>query len=121
MAALTALDVVDLIPSLNLKETKDLFFHLEVQLKDLDDIERCYVGNDCKQHYVQKWLDIEPNASVEKLVDGIKKIDKITLAKIIKSKYLSPATPSQPTNTSTPGTATNCMIIVIGSSVLISA
>ena len=66
-------------------------FHLGVPPTALDDIEQVYSGDTRKQKYVEKWLDIDTNASWEKLVSGLREIDMPVLAAEVE-----PATEAPP-------------------------
>ena len=88
---LTTRDVVTALKTLPVSSTKELMFHLGVDLTDLDDIERQYNSDvkDQKRHFIDKWIEIDENASWDKLAVGLKKIDRRTLAYIIHSKHSS--------------------------------
>ena len=89
MAALSnpsILEVCNAISQLTVEETRQLVFQMGVELKTLDDIAAQYDGENCKQHYVQAWLDTDPEASWDKLVTGLRKINKNVLATEIESK-----------------------------------
>ena len=88
---LTTRDVVTALKTLAVSSTKELMFHLGVDLTDLDDIERQYNSDvkDQKRHFIDKWIEIDENASWDKLAVGLKKIDRKTLAYIIHSKHSS--------------------------------
>ena len=59
---------------LTVKKTKHLVFHMGVPLEVLDDIADEFKGEDRKQHFLRAWLDMDPEASWDKLVVGLKKI-----------------------------------------------
>ena len=84
-------DVVKALKTLNLEKTRNLVFHLGVPPTALDDIEQVYSGDTRKQKYVEKWLDIDTNASWEKLVSGLREIDMPVLAAEVE-----PATEAPP-------------------------
>ena len=90
MAALlrnpSMLEVSNAISQLTVEETRQLVFQMGVQLKTLDDIAAQYNGENRKQHYVQAWLDTDPDASWDKLVTGLRKINKNVLAAEIESE-----------------------------------
>ena len=69
-----------------------LMLQMGVQLEKLDDITAKYDGENRKQHYVQAWLDTDPDASWEKLVTGLRKINKNALATEIESEHQVKAT-----------------------------
>ena len=78
------------IETLTVEETKDLVFELKaVELNTLDDIEERYNGPDRKRHFVKAWIDRDKDASWEKLVSGLKQIEKMVLADKVKSEYCS--------------------------------
>ena len=89
MAALSntsTLEVTNAVSQLTVEETRQLVFQMGVQLKTLDDIAAQYDGENRKQHYVQSWLDTDPDASWDKLVAGLRKINKNVLATEIESE-----------------------------------
>ena len=79
------------IRRLTMEETRDLVFQMGVPLNILDDITAQYDGENRKQHFVQAWLDMDHDASWEKLVAGLRKINKKVLATEIESEHLSSA------------------------------
>ena len=79
------------IRQLTMEETRDLVFQMGVPLNILDDITDRYDGENRKQHFVQAWLDMDCNASWEKLVAGLRKINKNALAAEIETEHLSSA------------------------------
>ena len=79
------------IRQLTMEETRDLVFQMGVPLNTLDDITAQYDGENRKQHFVQAWLDMDRNASWEKLVAGLRKINKNVLATEIETEHLSSA------------------------------
>ena len=87
---LSTLDVSNAIERLNVEETSELFFQLKVSLKALDDIASQYHdAENRKRHFVQKWLDMNEDASWAKLVAGLRRINMNTLATEIESAHLS--------------------------------
>ena len=86
--SLSTVDISDALDPLTVEETRSLFFKLRVPLKCLDDIADQYVGENRKQHYIQKWLDMYLDASWDKLVAGLRKIKKNSLAAKIESKHI---------------------------------
>ena len=90
MAALSnpsILEVSNAISQLSVEETRQLVFQMGVQLKTLDDIAAQYDVKNRKRRYVQTWLDTDPDASWDKLVAGLRMINKNVLANEIKSKH----------------------------------
>ena len=77
---MSTLKVSNAIRQLTVEETRQLVFQMGVQLKTLDDIAAQYNGENRKQHFVQAWLDIDSNASWDKLVAGLREINKNSLA-----------------------------------------
>ena len=75
--------VVASLDELTTEKAKELFFHLKVQLKTLDDIDTNHGGNMRKIRYVQAWFDQEVEASWEKIVAGLKMIGMRTLAETL--------------------------------------
>ena len=87
---LSTLDVSNAIERLNVEETSELFFKLKVPLRALDDIASQYHdAENRKQHFVQKWLDMNEDASWAKLVAGLRRINMNSLATDIESVHLS--------------------------------
>ena len=72
-----------------MEETRDLVFQMGVPLNILDDITAQYDGENRKQHFVQAWLDINRDASWEKLVAGLRKINMNSLADEIETEHIS--------------------------------
>ena len=87
-------DVVKALKTLNLEKTRNLVFHLGVPPAALDDIEQVYSGDTRKQKFVEKWLDIDTEASWEKLVSGLREIDMPVLAADVESEHTTEAPPS---------------------------
>ena len=86
---ISTLEVSNAVSSrLTMEEARQLVFQMGVQLKTLDDIATQYDGENRKQHFVQAWLDMDSNASWDKLVVGLRKIHKNALAAEIESKHL---------------------------------
>lgn len=90
--ALSALEAVKALQPLSVEKTRNLVFHLGVPPNVLDDIEGQYNGDTRKQKFVEKWLDIDTNASWRALVSELKQIDMNVLADSIQSMYLSTTT-----------------------------
>ena len=99
-------NVVTTLHKLTMEQTKELVFHLGVQLNVLDDITRQYKGNDCKIHFIQAWLDSDPQASWGKLVFGLKQIGMTVVAKSVESTFVPqvkiPGTVSSVSSSSVP-------------------
>ena len=88
----STLEVSNALKRLTVEKTRELFFTLEVPLETLDDIAQQFNGENRKQHFVQKWLEMFPDASWEKLVVGLRKINMNSLATEIESVHLRRAT-----------------------------
>ena len=103
---LSTLVVCNATSCLTMEETRDLVFQNGVPLNVLKDIAAQYDGENRKQNYVQTWLDMDADASWDKLVAGLRKINKNALAAEIESQYLSgtpipsSASPSLPSTSS---------------------
>ena len=80
-------EVVKALKALSIEKTRNLVFHLGVPPTALDDIEQEYSGDTRKQKFVEKWLDIDTDASWEKLVYGLREIDMTVLAAGVESEY----------------------------------
>ena len=85
---LSIVDISHTLDPLTVEETRNLFFNLRVPLNILNDIAAQYNGANRKQHFIQKCLDMTPNASWEMLVVGLRKINKISLAAKIESVHI---------------------------------
>ena len=72
-----------------MEELRDLVFQMGLCLKDMDNIIERYSGDMQRVHLIQKWLDLNPNACWDKLVAGLRKINKNSLASEIESEHLS--------------------------------
>ena len=57
--------------SLSVSQTRDLAFHLGVDLPQLDDIDEQHV-NHRKQYYIQAWINTDPSASWQKMIDVLR-------------------------------------------------
>ena len=91
--------VVAALDELTTEKAKELFFHLKVQLKTLDDIDTNHAGNMRKIHYVQAWFDQEVEASWGKIVTGLKLMGIKGLAEILATQQcLGGAPPSAAVN-----------------------
>ena len=86
--------VVAALDELTTEKAKELFFHLKVQLKTLDDIDTNHAGNMRKIHYVQAWFDQEVEASWEKIVAGLKRIGMKALAETLATQQCLGGTPT---------------------------
>ena len=86
---LSTLDVSNAISRLTMEETRDLVFRNGVPLNVLKDVAAQFDGENRKQNYVQTWLDMDPDSSWDKLVAGLRKINKNSLATEIESEHLS--------------------------------
>ena len=83
--------VVAALDELTTEKAKELFFHLKVQL---DDIDTNHAGNMRKIHYVQAWFDQEVEASWEKIVAGLKLIGMKALAETLATQQCLGGTPT---------------------------
>ena len=103
--------IVTALDELTTEKAKELFFHLKVQLKTLDDIDTHRAENMRKIRYVQAWLDQEVEASWEKIVDGLKQIGMKALAETLATEQCLGGAPTSaavnltPDLPSFPGTA----------------
>ena len=84
---LSALAVTNALRNLTVEETKMLVFQLGVPLRDLDDIDAHHNRDMAKAHYVQKWLDMDPAASWERLVAALRRIGMDSLAADIERSH----------------------------------
>ena len=88
-------------------EAKELFFYLKVPLHSLNSIPANQSGNMSKISYIQLWYDSNLEASWDRIVEGLERIGKKTLANRLASQYcgrtptsaavnLTPDLPSSP-------------------------
>ena len=88
-------------------EAKELFFYLKVPLHSLNSIPANQSGNMAKISYIQLWYDSDLEASWDRIVEGLERIGKKTLADRLTSQYcgrtptsaavnLTPDLPSSP-------------------------
>ena len=89
---LSTLMVYDATHRLTVGETRQLVFQMGVPVKDVDNIREQNSGNMQRVYLVEKWLDMTPDASWDKLVAGLRKINKNTLAADIESRHPPNAT-----------------------------
>ena len=78
-----------------------LVFQLGVPVNILDDIETQYNGDNRKQHFIQKWLEIDTSASWGKIVSALQQINMNVLAAGIESMYITKVIVPVPTSGST--------------------
>ena len=93
-AEISPTDVVAALDELTIDKTKELFFHLKVKLKTLNDIDTAHTGNMRKILYVQAWFDQEVGASWEKIVAGLKQIAMTALAESLATQKCFGGTPT---------------------------
>ena len=88
-------------------EAKELFFYLKVPLHSLNSIPANQSGNMAKISYIQLWYDSDLEAGWDRIVEGLERIGKKTLADRLASQYcgrtptsaavnLTPDLPSSP-------------------------
>ncbi|CAI8032515.1 hypothetical protein GBAR_LOCUS18373, partial [Geodia barretti] len=86
---MSTLDVCNAISQLTVEETRQLVFQIGVPLRVLDGIADEYTGENRKQHFVQKWLDMNLDATWDKLVAGLRKMNMNTLAASVEYEHIS--------------------------------
>lgn len=102
-------NIVSGISCLSWPQTKCLAIQLEVRTNTLDDIGNDYSGDDRKVHAMQAWLNNDADASWEKMIVALQKIDMSTVATDIASVYC----PRMQPNTTTPDEpASNSVMLV---------
>ena len=90
MAASTELspkDVVNALRTLTDKQTSRLFYHLDVPLQILANIEARHNGEMHTIYCVQAWFDNDLEASWEKIVAGLKEIGMCALSQRVASQH----------------------------------
>jgi ankyrin repeat protein len=85
---LSLLDVSNSIRELTMEETRDLVFQMGVPWNILKDIAAMYDGENRKQNFVKKWIDMNADASWDQLVMGLRKIDQNKLAAEIECLHV---------------------------------
>ena len=68
-------------------EAKELFFYLKVPLHSLNSIPANQSGNMAKISYIQLWYDSDLEASWDRIVEGLERIGKKTLADKLASQF----------------------------------
>ena len=108
---LSTLEATNAIESLTVEKTRALVFRLGVPVNILDDIETQYNGDNRKQHFIQKWLEIDTSASWGKIVSALQQINMNVLAAGIETMYITkaivPVPTSAPTTASKPSLSVN--------------
>lgn len=90
MAASPSLDlraVVNSLQRLSIGQTEQLAFQLGVELNTLEDINIQYNGSSRKMHYIQAWLNDDPEPSWEKIVTGLRQNGLNVVAAEVESQY----------------------------------
>ena len=87
-------EVTKALQILNDEKTKELVFYLGVDLHVLENIETRFSGGMRRIHYVQVWMDNDPEASWGKIVSGLKQIGMNALAKQITTWHCQPHQPA---------------------------
>ena len=78
---ISLLSAMKALKPLNVENTKSLMLHLGVKINDLDDIQFTHRdASNQKMHLIQKWLEIDVDASWERLVAALREIDMHTFA-----------------------------------------
>ena len=91
MAASSCMDlklVVNALQNLTLDQTKNLALQLGVKLNVLIDIECEQKGESRRAHYIQAWLNIDTEASWEKIIVALNQIGMKVIAAHVTSHYL---------------------------------
>ena len=108
-------EVVTALDELTTQETKELFFHLKINIKTLDDIDANHAGIMRKIHYVQNWLDQEVGASWEKIVAGLKLMGMKALAETLATQQCLGGTPTSAAVNLTPDLPSTPVIAPVAS------
>ena len=86
---LNTLNVVNALSRLSLEDTKGVTFLLGVPLHVLSDIDSLHIGAVArKAHYIEAWLNNDPNRSWEKIIDCLHRNGFAAIASDITSQYL---------------------------------
>ena len=85
---LKLVNVVNALQKLTLNQTKNLALQLGVELNVLIDIDSEERGESRRAHYIQAWLDIDTEASWEKIIAALNQIGMKVIAAHVTSQYL---------------------------------
>ena len=99
---LKLVNVVNALQKLTLNQTKNLALQLGVELNVLIYIESEEKGETRKTHYIQAWLDIDTEASWEKIIVALNQIGMKVVAAHVTSQYLPKPQESIRSTDSTP-------------------
>ena len=80
-------DVVDALETLTHDQTKELFFHLGVDLHVMSNLASDYKGNMCKIQIVQTWFDKGVEVNWSAIIAGLKKIKINALGGSLTSQH----------------------------------
>ena len=97
---LKLVNVVNALQNLTLDQTKNLALQLGVELNVLIDIESEQRGETRRAHYIQAWLDIDTEASWEKIIAALNQIGMKVVAAHVTSQYLPKSQESIPSGQS---------------------
>ena len=97
---LKLVNVVNALQKLTLNQTKNLALQLGVELNVLIDIESEEKGETRRAHYIQAWLDIDTEASWEKIIVALNQIGMKVVAARVTSQYLPKSQESIPSGQS---------------------
>ena len=102
---LKLVNVVNALQNLTLDQTKNLALQLGVKLNVLIDIESEQKGETRRAHYIQAWLDIDTEASWEKIIVALNQIGMKVVAAHVTSQYLPKPQESIPSGQSSDPTS----------------
>ena len=85
---LKLVNVLNALQKLTLKQTKNLALQLGVELNVLSDIDSEEEGESRRVRYIQAWLDIDTEASWEKIIAALRQIGMKVIAAHVTSQYL---------------------------------
>ncbi|CAI8026592.1 hypothetical protein GBAR_LOCUS15269 [Geodia barretti] len=80
-------EIATALQTLTPDEAKELFFYLKVPLHSLNSVPTNQSGNMAKISYIQLWYDNDHDTSWDRIVDGLQRIEKKTLAIRLASQY----------------------------------
>ena len=87
-------DVVNALQTLTDNHLKELFYHLEVPLSTLNNVDLHNTGNMRRINYVETWFNNDVKASWDRIVSGLKQIGMNALAKQVTTRHCQPHQPA---------------------------
>ena len=82
-------NVMIVLKELSVAKTEELVFHLGIEQSNLNCIAQDFHNDDenCKIHFIKKWINMGLNPSWKKLISGLKRIRMNDLATSLESTF----------------------------------